>query len=129
KKLAADLLETQAGPGGGDVCDAASDGTQNELHSQLAALESRELGQIEQAILMIRQGRYGLCDMCGSRIPIARLKALPFTPLCIDCQRKQELTGGRTSSFDVNWETAYEFEGAANDREVSLGDIEIDYSE
>jgi DnaK suppressor protein len=127
KQLANDLnLSQTANSGSGDVCDAALDGTQSELHTQLAALESRELNQIDQAIQMIREGRYGLCEVCNEKIPIARLKALPFTPLCIDCQRKQEVNGGRRDGLDGNWETAYEYEGATNDREISIGDIELE---
>ena len=39
-----------ADAGSGDLFDAAMDGSQNEMHSQLAAFESRELQQIERAI-------------------------------------------------------------------------------
>ena len=129
RKLTGDLIESQSTDYGGDTADAALDGTQNELNSQLAALESRELYQIEQAITLIRHGRYGLCESCGERIPIARLKALPFTPLCVDCQRQQESLGGRSAAYDANWDAAFEYEGASNDREISIGDIELDIPE
>lgn len=127
KQLLNDMNLSQTSEAGtGDICDAALDGTQNELHSQLAALESRELNQIVQAINMIREGRYGNCEVCGEKIPIARLRALPFTPLCIDCQRKQESSRGHKDGFDADWESAYEYEGATNDRELTLGDIELE---
>ena len=84
---------TAADAGTGDLFDAAMDGTQNEMHSQLAAFESRELQQIERAIKLIRKGRYGSCEVCGAAIPIARLKALPYTTVCIECRQKQETTG------------------------------------
>jgi len=112
--------------GGGDVGDAANDGAQNELNSQLAALESRELHQVERAIELIRRGRYGLCEVCESSIPITRLKALPFTPLCVDCQRLQEENGANGFDFDANWESAYEHEGRLNDKELTLGDLDVD---
>ncbi|HVW00350.1 MAG TPA: TraR/DksA family transcriptional regulator [Planctomycetaceae bacterium] len=128
-KLISDLNLSHAINGGaGDVGDAAAEGSQSELYTQLAALESRELTQIDQAIELIRAGRYGLCEGCGDRIPIARLKALPFTPLCIDCQRKQE-SSRRESGYDVDWESAYEYEGKTSDREITLGDIQLDLSE
>lgn len=126
KKLDSDL--SSLGPSGstGDVCDAASEGAKKELDSQLAALESRELSQIESAIQMIRDGRYGMCEDCDERIPIARLKALPYTPMCIDCQRKRELLGTTGEEFDANWETVYEYEGSSRDRDLTLGDLDVD---
>src|SRR3990172_1856781 len=76
--------------GAGDVGDVASDGAQSELNTQLAALESRELYQIERAIELIRRGKYGKCEFCEHSIPIQWLKALPYTLVCIECQRLQE---------------------------------------
>ena len=127
RKLADDInLSQPSHSGGGDVCDAALDGTQNELHTQLAALESRELSQIDQAIDLIRKGRYGLCEVCEEKIPVARLKALPFTPLCIDCQRKQEGRGRHGGGHDENWESAYDYDASHSDREISISDIELE---
>ena len=128
KQLAEDLTPTRASSAGtGDVCDAAMDDSQNELHSQLAALESRELHQIDKAIRLIRDGRYGCCEVCGCRIPIARLNALPFTTFCVNCQQKQESHGGFDDDTSSKWESAYEFEGAQSDKDLSIGDLEIDY--
>jgi len=113
--------------GSGDLFDAAMDGTQNEMHSQLAAFESRELQQIERAIKMIRKGRYGSCESCGGQIPIARLKALPYATVCIDCRQKQETRGDAAGDdADSNWETVFEYEGANSDRDLTMRDIDID---
>lgn len=125
KKLAGDLSALQPSSSHGDICDEASEGAHKEIDSQLAALESRELAQIETAIKLIREGRYGLCEDCDSKIPIARLKALPYTPLCIDCQRKREIAGTDSDAFDANWESAYEYEGATHDRDISIGDLDV----
>lgn len=128
RKLAEEMnLPVPAISRGGDLGDAALDGETQELNSQLAALESRELNQIERAMQMIRDGRYGTCEVCEHSIPIARLQALPFTPLCVDCQREQEATGYRDlGDSDFNWESAYEMEDRLQDKEVSLSDFEID---
>src|SRR5436189_2791088 len=94
QQLTHELESAQPGDAGsGDLFDAAMDGTQNEMHSQLAAFESRELQQIERAIKLIRKGRYGSCEVCDAAIPVARLKALPYTTVCIVCRQKQETTG------------------------------------
>ncbi len=74
----------------GDSVDAAVDSAQGELDAQLAAAESRELAAIEAALDRFRQGDYGLCEACGKPIPAARLTALPFAKLCINCQRADE---------------------------------------
>ncbi len=127
KKLFEELkLHGNQTEGVGDVVDVASDGASNELDSQLAALGSRELRQIERAIDMIRDGRYGICESCEHPIPIARLRAVPFAPLCVDCQRTLEETGGDVDDLDADWENAYEFEGRMSDKELTLGDIEMD---
>lgn len=126
KKLIEEFDESHPAWSGGDVGDAASDGEQSELNSQLAALESRELLQVERAITLIREGRYGLCEACEQPIPIARLKALPFTPLCVECQRMQEAYGRDAGGVEADWESAYELEGRLSDRELTLGDIFLD---
>jgi DnaK suppressor protein len=112
--------------GSGDEGDMANDGAAIELDAQLHALELRELRAVERALDMIRTGRYGQCEVCEQPIPIARLQALPFTPYCIDCQRAQEESGEADERFEADWESALEHEGRMSDRELTLGDIDID---
>lgn len=127
RQLTHELESAQAaGAGTGDLFDAAMDGTQNEMHSQLAAFESRELEQIERAIKLIRNGRYGGCEVCGNPIPIARLKALPYATVCIECRQKQETRGGAGGDDGENWETVFEYEGAQSDRDLTMRDIDLD---
>ncbi|MFN9370211.1 MAG: TraR/DksA family transcriptional regulator [Planctomycetia bacterium] len=77
----------------GDVVDAAYDSAQDELSSQLAEVESRELANIENALERMKAGSYGLCEVCGGKIPLARLNALPYATMCIECQRDLERSG------------------------------------
>ena len=77
----------------GDVIDAAYDTAQDEVNSQLAEVESRELGSIENALERMREGTYGQCEFCGGKIPLARLDALPYATMCIGCQRDLERLG------------------------------------
>jgi DnaK suppressor protein len=77
----------------GDVVDAAVDSEQDELDSQLAAVESRELVAIDAALERIRAGSYGICDGCEKPIPVVRLQALPYATRCIKCQREEERSG------------------------------------
>jgi len=78
----------------GDVIDAAYDTAQDEISSQLAEVESRELANIENALERMRAGTYGSCEVCAGRIPLVRLNALPYATMCIECQREQERSGG-----------------------------------
>lgn len=77
----------------GDEIDAAVESAQDELLSQLAAAESRELQRIDVAIQRIGEGSYGVCENCEKNIPLARLQAVPYATLCINCQREMELEG------------------------------------
>ena len=40
--------------------------------------------------MKIDEGTYGTCEGCGSPIPPARLRLLPFAELCVTCQREEE---------------------------------------
>lgn len=115
KALAGDLslLKSMAEQSGGDVVDAALDAAQDEISSQLAEVESRELAHIENALERMRQGTYGQCEVCENKIPLARLTALPYAMTCIDCQRAAEAGG----SVGNSWATFI-------DSDMSYSDLE-----
>lgn len=100
KALAGDLsLLCELAQEGGDSVDAAMDTAADEISSQLAEVESRELVRIEDALEKIREGNYGDCEGCDKQIPLARLQAVPYATMCIECQRKSEKRG---SGSDLN---------------------------
>ena len=110
----------------GDVADAAFDSQGEELASQLAQVEAKELAQIDLALRRLKQGQYGLCDGCAAKIPVARLSALPYSTLCVVCQREAE----KDSSFledrlAANWEAVG---SGGEDREYRIRDLEADLS-
>ena len=84
------LLNALREQSGGDVVDFALDSAQDELCSQLAEVESRELEKIEEALERMREGTFGDCEGCEKNIPLPRLQALPYASTCIDCQREVE---------------------------------------
>lgn len=49
------------------------------------------LEEVETALDMMEQGKYGTCVKCGREIPTARLEALPYATHCIECQRQDEV--------------------------------------
>ena len=128
KKLAMDSLSGgETGAGTSDLGDVASDDTEREVNTQLASLESRELAKIERAIAAIREGRYGRCEACNRSIPIERLRALPYSSLCVGCQREQEQSGA-TYDDAADWESAFDYQARQQDQELTLSDIQIDVS-
>ncbi len=51
------------------------------------------LAMINEALLAIEKGTFGMCGSCGQPISIARLEAVPYTTFCQDCQKDQEDDG------------------------------------
>jgi DnaK suppressor protein len=127
KALAGDLslLKELRAQTSGDVIDAALDAAQDEINSQLAEVESRELASIEKALGRMREGEYGKCEACSERIPMARLNALPYATYCIECQRELEKYG-EGGGGDADWGRLLDSDGG--ERDVSINDIELDVS-
>jgi DnaK suppressor protein len=127
KALAGDLslLKELREQTAGDVVDAALDSAQDEISSQLAEVESRELSNIENALERMRAGEYGLCEGCEISIPLARLQALPYATMCIQCQRENEKRGGGGSS-SADWGRLIDM--GSGDADLKFSDIELDVS-
>jgi DnaK suppressor protein len=118
------LLKELRQQNSGDVIDAALDTAQDEISSQLAEVESRELSSIEFALERMRKGDYGRCEGCNNAIPLARLQALPYATMCIQCQREAEKNGEPVGGANMS----RIFDGGLADTEISAGDLEIDVS-
>ncbi len=94
--LAGDLSAlTELSLATGELADVALDSAHEEVTSQMAEVESRELGMIEEALNRLYDGNYGNCEECEKPIPLARLEALPYASHCIKCQVQVEKHGGR----------------------------------
>jgi DnaK suppressor protein len=131
KKLYDDMnsLRDENGGSTGDTVDAAFDAGSNEMASALAEMDSRELNQIERALTRLAQGTYGLCEACSERIPVGRLNALPYTTMCIECQRENERYPRWGGDRAGNWEKVYDAPSSTDEqREINLSEIEIDLS-
>lgn len=48
------------------------------------------LDKVGHALRRIAEGSYGICERCGQPIDKARLKALPYSSLCIRCKQLEE---------------------------------------
>jgi len=113
----------------GDSADAAFDAGSEEVSSQLAELEARELSQIERALARIKQGTYGSCELCQAKIPVERLNILPYSTTCVKCQREMEIDPSWGAGAGEDWEKVSTSESSFDDhREVNISDLEIDVS-
>ena len=56
--------------------------------SGLASAAHDELAQIDDALVRLDAGEYGVCANCGNPIPTARLEVRPFAELCVPCAEK-----------------------------------------
>jgi DnaK suppressor protein len=73
-----------------DVQEAGVEDVERDLEVALAEMESSTLKLIREAMRRLEDRTYGMCRGCGTDIPEIRLRALPFTSLCRDCQERAE---------------------------------------
>jgi len=73
-----------------DLADTAMELRNQEFNYSVSEKERAELAGIDEALARIEEGVYGECEECGEKITDARLKALPWAPLCIECQEEKE---------------------------------------
>lgn len=74
----------------GDLIDQAGDERERELSLLLTSREKEKLSAINEALEKIEEGTYGICEECGERIGLGRLKVMPLARLCVSCQSKFE---------------------------------------
>ena len=72
------------------MADMASDSYDRELSLNIASGEQEIIYEIDEALKRIKEGKYGKCLLCDKRIPVRRLKAVPYAKHCIQCQSKEE---------------------------------------
>lgn len=56
----------------------------------ILAMEAETLRKIDEALVRLEEGTYGVCGTCDDSIAEPRLQALPFASLCRDCQEQHE---------------------------------------
>src|ERR1700735_5493422 len=85
-------LKDEARDSGEDeVRDHTDDATAQQSSAEAleeVTLESQTLEQVEDALKRVADGTYGKCITCGRPIAPARLEAIPWTPYCLEDQKK-----------------------------------------
>jgi DnaK suppressor protein len=75
--------------GHGDFADRSAAANEEEISIQLKQTDAKLLRAIEDALQRVESGSYGVCIECQEEISPARLKAVPWTKVCITCKEKQ----------------------------------------
>ena len=76
------------------MADIGSDNYEQEFMIDLIQNEEAEVRQIDEALERIQDGTFGECGSCGKRIPKERLKVIPYTTMCVDCKKDEEIAAG-----------------------------------
>ncbi|MEW6170922.1 MAG: TraR/DksA family transcriptional regulator [Candidatus Omnitrophota bacterium] len=97
KHISDDTLKKSQKDAAGDIsgytyhmADVATDTYDREFSLGIASSERKVLYEIEDALKKIEEGSYGFCEICKKSISKARLKAVPYTKMCVDCQETKE---------------------------------------
>jgi RNA polymerase-binding transcription factor DksA len=86
-KVQADLSRTRE-PLPRDSADAAIVLENDEVLRAIETTAHAELGHIDQALLRMDAGAFGICETCGAHIEQRRLDVVPYATRCEACERK-----------------------------------------
>jgi RNA polymerase-binding transcription factor DksA len=89
-KNEADSLALEHEPGDVQFDEEGGEGgtanVDREIDLYLSAQARATVAEIDRALRKIDEGTYGVCESCGQQIPDARLQALPYATLCVNCK-------------------------------------------
>lgn len=70
--------------------DQGTDDFDRTISLEVTSREYNLLKQIDRALEKIQEGSYGLCDITGDEIPLARLEAVPYATMTVKAQEQIE---------------------------------------
>ncbi|SFV90391.1 C4-type zinc finger protein, DksA/TraR family [hydrothermal vent metagenome] len=73
-----------------DEGDFAAASAESVVDSAILAQQRKELAEIDLALDKIKNGTYGICEMCEEPIGFARLEVKNFARFCIVCREINE---------------------------------------
>lgn len=86
----ADITRWRDGGFDDDPADTGSANVERDRAQSLSSHARSLLVAIDGALERMDEGSYGHCARCGNLIEAARLEALPYATLCMDCKRREE---------------------------------------
>lgn len=76
--------------GGGKVLEDGAESLEKEQLNQLAARTQKYIKQLENALIRIKNGTYGVCIDTGKLIPKERLRLVPHTQHTIEAKNMKK---------------------------------------
>ena len=73
-----------------DPNDRATMESDRSFELRIRGRERKLMDKVDEALIRIDDGSYGVCAGCGEGIAIKRLQARPVAKYCIDCKTRQE---------------------------------------
>lgn len=99
----------------GDAFDTASEGREQEFGYLMNTRDKQKILRIEEALRRLDAGEYGICQECEEPIGVKRLKAMPFTLLCVRCQQQEEEAEQMARERELEEDERQYFELAENE--------------
>ena len=76
-----------------DIGDLSQLDFDENIDYTLLNMQIERLREVEDALDRLEEGTYAICEECGTSINLERLKILPFTTYCVQCQERREQMG------------------------------------
>jgi RNA polymerase-binding protein DksA len=90
----AEALANEREPGDTQFDEESGEGdtlsVERERDLALSTAARQTVDEIEKALARMDDGTYGYCEVCGDRIPVPRLEAIPWADQCVKCKSRGE---------------------------------------
>jgi len=73
-----------------DITDEAARTYSRQVMLSRGEADRSQLKLIDEALISIERGDYGICTDCENEIPFQRLLSVPYVERCVDCMTKYE---------------------------------------
>lgn len=73
-----------------DEVDRTAIRYEKELSMHVQYRTKKLIEEIEDALMRLKSGSFGICQECGKDIEMKRLKVQPMATLCIGCKKELE---------------------------------------
>jgi RNA polymerase-binding protein DksA len=90
----AEALANEREPGDTQFDEESGEGdtlsVERERDLALSTAARQTVEDIAKALARMEDGSYGYCEVCGDRIPVPRLEAIPWADQCVKCKSRGE---------------------------------------
>jgi RNA polymerase-binding protein DksA len=90
----AEALANEREPGDTQFDEESGEGdtlsVERERDLALSTAARQTVDDIAKALARMEDGSYGYCEVCGDRIPVPRLEAIPWADQCVKCKSRGE---------------------------------------